>query len=53
MKITLTARTPRNPFAAAARRRLAGAHRRTASGQRQQARQLLRRELQHERQPMP
>lgn len=36
---------PRNPFVALAQRRLAGVHRRCASGLRQQARQQLRHEL--------
>ena len=53
MTITLTARKPRNPLVAAGLRRRAGAHRRTASAERQRARQALRRELQHERPPLP
>ena len=49
MKITLTLRKPRNPLVAAALQRRAGAHRRSASAQRQQADMALRRTLQHER----
>lgn len=45
MKITLIPRKPRNPLVAASHRRLAGAHQRSASAQRQRARQALRREL--------
>ncbi|MBQ0932723.1 hypothetical protein KAK07_24050 [Ideonella sp. 4Y16] len=45
MKTRLSAPRPRNPFVAPALRRQAGAHRRPASGQRQQARQELRQEL--------
>lgn len=45
MKLTLKTGKPRNPFAVAARSRAAGAHRRSASSQRQQARQALRAEL--------
>lgn len=51
MKIQITATKPRNPLVAAAMRRQAGSHRRPASGQRQQQRQALLRELQHERHP--
>ncbi len=53
MKIHLHLPKPRNPLALAARRRLAGAHRRSASAQRQRAALALRRELQHERHPLP
>ena len=53
MKITLDALKPRNPLVAAARQRLAGSHRRSASAERQRARSALHRELQHERHPMP
>lgn len=52
MKFTLTAPKPRNPLVAAALRRQAGAHRRSASAQRQRDTMALRRELQHERHPM-
>jgi len=52
MKITFTAPKPRNPLVAAGLRRLAGAHRRSASAQRQRAAMALRRELQHERHPL-
>lgn len=45
MKLILTAPKPRNPFAAAARRRVAGVHRRCPSGQRQRADRELRAEL--------
>lgn len=48
-----TSSKPRNPLVAAALHRLAGAHRRSAGGQRQQARQALRRELRHEHPPSP
>jgi len=41
----LPRRKPRNPLVAAARIRRAGAHRRSASGQRQQAKRQLRAEL--------
>lgn len=51
MKITVTLAKPRNPLVAAARTRVAGAHRRSTSGQRQRAALALRRELQHERHP--
>ncbi len=51
MKFTITPPKPRNPLVAASLRRASGAHRRCASGLRQQARQALRRELQHERPP--
>jgi hypothetical protein len=53
MKITLHALKPRNPLVAAARQRLAGAHRRSASAERHRARSALRRELQHERHLLP
>jgi hypothetical protein len=45
MKLILSSRKPRNPFAAAACRRSAGAHRRCTSGQRQRAARELRAEL--------
>jgi hypothetical protein len=45
MKLILIPRKPRNPFAAAARLRAAGAHRRCVSGQRQRAARELRAEL--------
>jgi hypothetical protein len=45
MKLILSARKPRNPFAMAAHRRAAGVHRRCASGQRQRAGRELRAEL--------
>ena len=48
---TLAPRKPRNPLVAAAARRHAGVHQRSASGQRQRAALALRRELQHERHP--
>lgn len=53
MKITVTAPKPRNPLVAAALRRQAGTHRRSAGAQRQHASMSLRRELQHERTPSP
>ena len=49
MKITVRLAKPRNPLLAAALQRQAGAHRQSASAQRQHARMALRRELQHER----
>ena len=52
MKITLTAPKPRNPLVVIALQRQAGAHRRSASAQRQRAAMALRRELQHERHPL-
>jgi len=52
MKITVAIPKPRNPLVPASLRRVAGPHRRSAAGQRQQARLALRRELQHERHPM-
>ena len=52
MKITVTTPQPRNPLVAAGLQRLAGAHRRSASAQRQRAALALRRELQHERHPL-
>lgn len=51
MKITVPATQPRNPFATAARARHAGAHRRGASGQRQQHQAQLREELRRLRHP--
>lgn len=53
MTVTLNSTKPRNPLVAAAHRRLAGMHRRSVGGQRQQARQALRRELQHAHPPSP
>jgi hypothetical protein len=47
MKMTLPTFKPRNPLALAARQRVAGAHQRSASALRQQARRALHRELQH------
>ena len=50
MKITLNLSKPRNPLVAAAHGRLAGAHRRSRGGQRQQQKFELQRELQaHQR----
>ena len=43
MKLILKTAKPRNPFVAASRRRMAGAHR--AASPRQQARRELRREI--------
>lgn len=45
MKIKLNAPKPRNPFATAARQRVAGAHRPSAGAQRSQARHALQHEL--------
>ena len=53
MKIILSALKPRNPLVTAGRQRLAGAHRRSASAQRQSAQRALRREMQHERHLVP
>lgn len=53
MKIQLQLPKPRNPLALAARQRPAGAHRRSAGAQRQRAALALRRELLHERHPLP
>lgn len=44
-KFAVPSLKPRNPLVAASRRRLAGAHRRTAGGQRQLLRHSLQREL--------
>jgi hypothetical protein len=52
MKITFTAPKPRNPLVVAGLQRHAGAHRRSASAQRQRAALALRREWQHERHPL-
>lgn len=52
-RITVAASKPRNPLVAASHQRLAGAHRRSGGAQRQRAAMALRRELQHERRPMP
>ena len=52
MKLTVPLTKPRNPLVIAALQRQAGAHRRSASAQRQQANRALRRELQRER-PSP
>ncbi|MBP6903547.1 MAG: hypothetical protein KBC73_25905 [Burkholderiaceae bacterium] len=51
MSMTLAPFKPRNPLVAAAHRRLAGVHRRGTGGQRQQARQALRRELREQHPP--
>ncbi len=45
MKFTLNARRPRNPFVAAARSRVAGAHRSRSGALRQAARRELQREI--------
>jgi hypothetical protein len=45
MKLTIKTTKPRNPYVAASLRRVAGAHRSTASAQRQQAQRALRREM--------
>jgi len=44
-RINVPALKPRNPLVTASRRRLAGAHRRSAGGLRQQQRQTVQREL--------
>lgn len=51
--VTVPGKTPRNPFALAARQRLAGRHERSGSGQRQQAERTLRAELGRMRHPTP
>ena len=53
MKFTLTPRKPRNPLVAACLQRHAGTHRRSNRAERQRAADALRRELQHERHPLP
>jgi hypothetical protein len=53
MKLILRQTKPRNPLVAAAHGRRAGAHRRSAGGQRQQFKQSLRRDLAHEPLPSP
>lgn len=53
MTVNLPSLKPRNPLVGAARRRLAGAHRRSDGGQRQRGHQALRRELRHEHPPSP
>jgi hypothetical protein len=53
MKLILTAPKPRNPFAPAARQRVAGLHQRSAGAMRQRARRELRREMQHLSKPSP
>ena len=45
MKLTLKTIKPRNPFVAAARSRVAGAHQPSAGALRQRAEQALRRDL--------
>ncbi len=52
MKLILKTIQPRNPFVAAAVRRVAGAHRKGSSAQRQAQQRELRRELNHPR-PSP
>ncbi len=47
MKLIVPLRKPRNPVVIASLQRRAGAHRRTASALRQQARRALRDELAH------
>jgi hypothetical protein len=49
MKLIVTAAKPRNPFVAAAMRRVAGSHRPCTSARRQQAKRELRQELEHSR----
>ena len=53
MKLTLRPTKPRNPLVAAAHGRRAGAHRRSAGGQRQQLKHALRHELVREPLPSP
>ncbi len=45
MKLNLKSIKPRNPFVAAAMRRVAGSHRASTSNRRQQASRELRREI--------
>lgn len=47
MKLSLPTLKPRNPIVAPSRLRQAGAHRRPAGGERQQAQRALRREIDH------
>jgi hypothetical protein len=49
MKLNLIAPKPRNPFVAAAMRRVAGSHRPAKSAVRQQAQRELRQELDRSR----
>jgi hypothetical protein len=49
MKLRLIAPKPRNPFVAAAMRRVAGSHRPGKSARRQQAQRELRQELERPR----
>lgn len=51
IRMTLPNRRPRNPFAAAAMRRKAGAHRDSRATERQRAQRELRRELRSEHPP--
>ena len=53
MKITLPSAKPRNPLVVASLQRHAGTHRRSTHAERQRAGNALRRELQHERHPVP
>jgi len=50
-RFTVPTLRPRNPYASAARRRMAGAHCRSGAALRQRGKQALRRELQRERSP--
>jgi hypothetical protein len=45
IKLRMSAPKPRNPLVPAAAQRKAGAHRKSASGQRQQQKALLKKEL--------
>ena len=49
MKLIVKTAKPRNPFVVAGLRRMAGAHRASASSARQQGQRALRRELAQER----
>lgn len=53
MTITLPSARPRNPFACAARQRLAGAHRPGTGALRQRARRELKRDLDAMKPPSP
>jgi hypothetical protein len=53
MKVIVPTLKPRNPGVAASRVRRAGAHRRSAGGERRLGRTELARELLHERTPRP
>jgi hypothetical protein len=47
MKLTVKTLKPRNPLVTLSRRRLAGVHRASAGGRRQQAERALRQDIDH------